>query len=121
MKLKYVVVCERTANSWGAYVPDVLGCISVSDTYEETLKYIKEALIGHIELMLQDGDPLPEPTASIDDAIRSHLELLSEDFGEILQDFDETSLAVAVRFEPVEIEVRTPESSRETREPAQVG
>jgi len=36
MRLKYVVVFERTANSCGAYVPDVLGCVGVGDTSRPT-------------------------------------------------------------------------------------
>ena len=121
MRLKYVVVFERTANNWGAYVPDVPGCVGVGDTWEETLETINEALTGHIELMLEDGDPVQEPTTSIDDVIRSHLELVSEDFGDLLQDLDEPSPTVAVRFEPVEIEVRVPETTHGVPEPAQVG
>ena len=117
MRLKYVVVFERTANSWGAYVPDVPGCVGVGDTWEETLETINEALTGHIELMLEDGDPVQEPTTSIDDVIRSHLELVSEDFGDLLQELDEPSPTVAVRFEPVEIEVHAPEPASGVRQP----
>ena len=118
MRLKYVVVFERTANNWGAYVPDVPGCVGVGDAWEETLQLIEEALAGHIKLMLEDGDPVPEPTTSIDDVIRSHLEFVSEDFGDLLQDLDEPSPTVAVRFEPVEIEIRVPEAVRRILEPA---
>ncbi len=121
MRLKYVVVFERTANNWGAYVPDVPGCVGVGDTWKETLETIEEALAGHVELMLEDGDPVPEPTISIDDVIRSHLEFVSEDFGDLLQDLDEPSPTVAVRFEPVEIHVRVPETVRGIPKPAQVG
>ncbi len=121
MRLKYVVVCEKTESSWGAYVPDALGCVSVGDTHEEALKLIKEALTGHIELMLEDGDPVPRQTTSMDDVIRSHLELVTEDFSDYLKDLDEPAPTIAVRFEPIEIEVQTLEPSREAREPAQVG
>ena len=112
MQLTYAVVFERAPSNWAAYVPDVPGCVGVGDTWEETRQLIEEALAGHIELMLEDGDPVPEPTISIDDVIRSHLEFVSEDLGDLLPDLDEPSPTVAVRFEPVEIEIRVPQAVR---------
>ena len=48
MKLKYVVVFERTANNWCAYAPDVPGCVSAGSSWEEMLEMIDEALTFHI-------------------------------------------------------------------------
>ena len=118
MKLKYVAVFEKTSTNWGAYVPDVPGCVGVGGTWEETLETINEALTGHIELMLEDGDPVQEPATSIDDVIRSHLEFVSVDFGDLVSDIDEPSPTVAVRFEPIEIEAQVLEPASGVREPA---
>ena len=44
MKQKYAVVFERSPNNYGAYVPDLPGCVSVGDTWEEMQEMIKEAI-----------------------------------------------------------------------------
>ena len=119
MKLTYAVVFEKAPNNWGAYAPDVPGCVSVGDTWEEMLEMIQEALTFHIESMLEDGDPVPEATMSIEEAIAYHLELASEDIREILPDLDDFPPTVATRFEPVEIEVYVPQAEPKIPEPAQ--
>lgn len=108
MKLMYAVVFEKAPENWAAYAPDVLGCVSVGDTWEEMLEMIDEALTFHIEMMLEGGDPLPEPKASIDEAIAYHSEAISDDFLASLG-FDEPSPTIATRFEFVEIEVQIPQ------------
>ena len=62
---EYAVIFERGEKgeaNWGAYVPDLPGCISLGDTFEEIQRNIKEAIELHIEGMKADGDPIPEPT-----------------------------------------------------------
>ncbi len=120
MKLKYAVVFEQTSNNWGAYAPDVPGCGSVGDTWEEMLERIQEALTFHIEGILEDGDPLPEPKMSIDEAIAHHDEALRDDVLSVCG-FDDPSPTLTARFEPVEIEVRVPATTHGVREPAQAG
>ena len=72
MKLTYAVVIEQTPNNYSAYVPDVPGCVSTGDTWDEMLAMIREALTFHVEALIEDGDPIPEPTMSIDEAIAYH-------------------------------------------------
>ena len=106
MKLTYAVVIEQTQNNYGAYAPDVPGCISTGKTWDEMLAMIREALAFHIEAMLEDGDPLPEPKMSIDDAIAYHSEAhprRRED--SYLAEFGEPAPTISTRFELVEIEV----------------
>ncbi len=121
MKLTYVAVFERTPNNWAAYTPDVLGCVSVGDTWEEMLVMIREALTGHIELTLEDGDPLPEPKMSIDEAIAYHLEAMSDDSMEPWRESYDFPPTLATRFEPVEIEISVPEASPAVLEAVQAG
>ncbi len=123
MKLTYTVVFILDANGWGAYVPDVPGCVSVGDTWEEMLEMIDEALTGHIEVMLEFGEPVPESKMSIEEAFTHHLEFIGDDddLGDLGLDFGDPLPTLATRFEPVEIEVRVPEAVRRTSEPAQVG
>lgn len=60
---EYVVVIEHEDGSWGAYVPDLPGCVAVGESREEVENLIAEAIPLHIELMRQQGEPVPPPTA----------------------------------------------------------
>ena len=111
MKLTYTVVFILDANGWDAYVPDVPGCVSVGDTWDHMLEMIDEALTGHIELMLEDGETVPEAKTSIEDAVAYHLEVSDDDLSDFGLDFSDQPPTLAARFEPVEIEVRVPESA----------
>ena len=59
--VQYVVILEEGPESWGAYVPDLPGCLAVAETREVVLELIREAIEFHLEGMKQDGDPIPEP------------------------------------------------------------
>ncbi len=115
MKLKYAVVFEQTPNNYGAYVPDVPGCISTGKTWDEMQAMIREALTFHIEAMLEDGDPLPEPKMSIEDAIAYHNEPIPEDILESYAEYGgdgDHPPTISTRFELVEIEVPAPQAVR---------
>ena len=105
MKLMYTVVIEQMPNNYGAYAPDVPGCISTADTWDEMLAMIREALTSHIELLIEDGDPVPEPTMSIDEAIAHHSQALSEAEEELLAEYGDAPPTLSTQFELVEIEV----------------
>jgi predicted RNase H-like HicB family nuclease len=62
--LKYAVIFERSEDGYGAYVPDLPGCVSVGDTLAETQANIREAIAAHIELMREDGETIRHPTTS---------------------------------------------------------
>lgn len=47
--MKFIVVIEKGENSYGAYVPDLPGCVAVGESREEALQLIKEAIDFHIE------------------------------------------------------------------------
>jgi predicted RNase H-like HicB family nuclease/uncharacterized protein YegP (UPF0339 family) len=64
--LKYAVVVEQGESSFGAHVPDLPGCVAVGETREEVLKLIEEAIEFHIEGLKEDGQPIPEPSSSIE-------------------------------------------------------
>ncbi len=59
--MRYMVVIEQGKESYGAYVPDLPGCVAVGDTREEVLALIQEAIVLHLELLQEDGLPIPEP------------------------------------------------------------
>jgi predicted RNase H-like HicB family nuclease len=60
--MKYTVLIEKGENSYGAYVPDLPGCVAAGKTREEVERLIREAIAFHLEGMLQDGDQVPEGT-----------------------------------------------------------
>ena len=109
MKPTYAVVFERTPNNYSAYVPDVLGCVSTGKTWDEMQAMIREALVFHIETMLEDGEPLPEPKMSIDDAIAHHSEPIPEDVLESYAEFGDPVPTTSTTFQLVEIEVTAPQ------------
>jgi predicted RNase H-like HicB family nuclease len=63
---KYAVVIERGSTSYGAYVPDLPGCIAVGRTRNEVERLIAEAISLHIESLVEHGDPVPEPNSEIE-------------------------------------------------------
>ena len=62
--MKYLVVVESGPDSFGAYVPDLPGCIAVGSTRAEVTMLIQEAIEFHIEGMKADGLPIPLPSSS---------------------------------------------------------
>jgi len=62
--MKYTVVIEKTDSSYGAYVPDLPGCVAIGETLEEAEKLIKEAIEFHIEGIKLEGLEVPEPTTT---------------------------------------------------------
>ena len=62
--MKYLVVIEKGPTSFGAYVPDLPGCVAVGDTREEGATLIHEAMEFHIEGMKEDGLSIPAPSSS---------------------------------------------------------
>ena len=64
--MRYAVIVEEGETSFGAYVPDVPGCVAVAETRDEVLQLIEEAIEFHIDGLRQDNQPIPEPSSSIE-------------------------------------------------------
>ncbi|MBA2511412.1 MAG: type II toxin-antitoxin system HicB family antitoxin [Rubrobacter sp.] len=62
--MRYVVIVEQGENGFGAYVPDLPGCVAVGDTREEALRLIGEAVELHLEGLREEGLPIPKPSSS---------------------------------------------------------
>ena len=63
------LVHKDEGTSYGVSFPDVPGCISAGDTFEEAVVLAAEALGGHLAAMRADGDAIPAPR-SYDDLKR---------------------------------------------------
>lgn len=59
----YVVLIERGPQSYGAYVPDLPGCIAVGDSSEEVVGMMRETLPVHLALMREAGEAIPVPSS----------------------------------------------------------
>lgn len=64
--MQYAVVIEQDGNSFGAYVPDLPGCIAVGETEGEARELIREAIAFHLEGLREDGDTIPPPRAHVE-------------------------------------------------------
>jgi predicted RNase H-like HicB family nuclease len=58
----YLVIYEKTATGYSAYVPDLPGCISTGPTLPDTRQNMQEAIHGHLAVMREFGDAIPHPT-----------------------------------------------------------
>ena len=63
---RYPLVIEKTGTGFSAYSPDVPDCIAVGDTEDETRRSFHDALVAHFEAMREIGEPIPEPSSSVD-------------------------------------------------------
>ena len=55
------LVNKDEGTSYGVSFPDLPGCISAGDTFEEAVANAAEALAAHLALMRADGDTIPAP------------------------------------------------------------
>ena len=63
---KYAVVIERGDTSYGAYVPDLPGCIAVAATKAEVERLIAQAITLHIENLQEHGSLVPAPSSEVE-------------------------------------------------------
>jgi len=64
--MEYVVIVEQGDTSFGAYVPDLPGCVAVGETREETMQLIREAIELHLESLKENGEPVPVPHSFVE-------------------------------------------------------
>ncbi len=58
---RYAIVIEETSNGYAAGLPALPGCVAAGDTLEETKTLIIEAVRLHVEALTEDGLSIPEP------------------------------------------------------------
>ncbi len=61
--MRYMVVIEKGSSSYGAFVPDLPGCIAVGKTEAEAIALIEEAIQFHLEDMKASGLKIPPPVS----------------------------------------------------------
>ena len=65
-KVEFAVVIERGPTSYGAYVPDLPGCVAAAETEAEVRRLIREAIVFHLQGMRLNGEPIPVPTSRVE-------------------------------------------------------
>jgi len=58
--LKYLAIVEKGETGYGAYVPDLPGCIAAADSRDEVVALIRDAIRFPLKA---DGEPIPEPAS----------------------------------------------------------
>ena len=64
--MEYVVIVEQGDTSFGAYVPDLPGCVAVGESRDEAMELIREAIEMHIENLRDNDEPVPRPHSSVE-------------------------------------------------------
>lgn len=60
-KQLFTVVIEQEEEGFYAYCPQLQGCYTQGETYEETLENIKDAIKLHIEDRIEEGESWKKP------------------------------------------------------------
>ncbi len=60
----YLVIIEQGGDGYGAWAPDLPGCVAVGDTPEETEREMRDAIAFHLEGLRQEGCEIPPPSAA---------------------------------------------------------
>lgn len=63
--MRYVVIIEKGETSFGAYVPDLPGCVAVAETESEVTTLIHQAIESHLEALREENQPIPFPHSNI--------------------------------------------------------
>jgi predicted RNase H-like HicB family nuclease len=64
--MKFAVIVEESQDSFGAYVPDLPGCIAVGESRAEVLELIQEAVRLHLSSLKERGADIPDPSSSVE-------------------------------------------------------
>lgn len=64
--MEYIVILEQGESSFGAYVPDLPGCVAVGETRDEAMQLIREAIELHLASLRENGEPVPAPHSFVE-------------------------------------------------------
>ncbi|HFP0917173.1 TPA: type II toxin-antitoxin system HicB family antitoxin [Escherichia coli] len=58
----YPVAIDKSDSSFGVRVPDIPGCFSGGNSYQDAIESAHEAIEAHIELLVENGEAVPKAT-----------------------------------------------------------
>ena len=59
---KYLIIVEEGVEDYGAYAPDLPGCIAIAKTKEEVISIMQKSIESYLESLEQQGKPFPTPS-----------------------------------------------------------
>lgn len=63
--MRYAVIFEKSERAFGAYVPDLPGCVAVGDSLAEAKSAISQAMKQHLQNLESDGKHAPVPASVV--------------------------------------------------------
>lgn len=67
---KFAIVIEKAADGgYGAYAPDLPGCVGMGATKEETIQNMAEAIQFHLEGLKEEGLPIPDSVSDVENLV----------------------------------------------------
>ena len=63
---RYAIVIEKAASNYGAYVPDLPGCVATGKTIKETERLLRQAVALHLKGLREDGLKIPKPSCIVE-------------------------------------------------------
>jgi predicted RNase H-like HicB family nuclease len=67
---KYAIIIEKASDGgYGAYAPDLPGCIGMGQSKEDALQNMAEAIQFHLEGLKHEGIPLPESNSEAESLV----------------------------------------------------
>ncbi|CAK0669667.1 TPA: type II toxin-antitoxin system HicB family antitoxin [Escherichia coli] len=58
----YAIAIDRGDSSFGVRVPDLPGCFSGGDSFQDAVDSAREAIEAHVELLVESGESIPVAT-----------------------------------------------------------
>lgn len=58
---RFLVIIEKANGNYSAYSPDLPGCAATGKSREDAERNMREAMLMHVEGLIEDGEPVPEP------------------------------------------------------------
>lgn len=75
MKYRYLVVVEKTENNFGAYAPDVPGCVGIGQSAEEAMQSFRESLQLYLETPNPNGNVIAPPISVAADFVEVDVDM----------------------------------------------
>ena len=61
-----IVLRKEPQGTYTAIVPALPGCITWGENIEHAMEMAKEAIIGYIEVLQQEGEPIPDDNETLE-------------------------------------------------------
>lgn len=58
-----LVYLETNVDNFGAWAPDLPGCVALGDSVEDAERQMREAIAFHLQGLRDQGEPIPAPVA----------------------------------------------------------